>query len=479
MRYPLSILFILAVFFLATTGCSGPGKPQQREKSRRFQQPDLKEIRERNKIIALTDFNATNYFIYRGEPMGYQYDLIHEFAQELGMELELIVENDLVKSFELLREGLVDILALNLTVTKERSQFLSFTLPHSTSRQVLVQRRPDKWYIMHPERVESGMLRNQLELAGKTVYVQKNSAFAARLYSLSEEIGDSINVVETDESLERLVAMVANGEITYTVCDENMAKVNQTFYKNLDIETAISFPQNLAWAVRKEGSEQLLDTLNLWMGSFKKTLDYALIYNKYFRNSKTGRMAETGMVYQESDILSSYDDLIKQYSDSLNWDWRLLASMIYQESRFYPDTVSWVGAFGLMQLMPATAKRYGVSRSSPAEKNIQAGVDYLIWLDDVLSDHIEDPSERIKFVLASYNAGLGHVLDARRLAEKDNRNPNIWDNEVDEYILKKSDPKYYLDPVVRFGYCRGSEPYHYVQEIFDRYNHYKNIIALN
>jgi membrane-bound lytic murein transglycosylase F len=332
---------------------------------------------------------------------------------------------------------------------------------------------------MKPMELNNSVIRNQLDLAGKTIYVQKNSSYATRLRNLSDEIGDSIIVVEVDEDVEKLIKEVAKGEIEYTVCDENLAKVNQTFYPQIDINTAISFPQYLAWAVRKEGAKQLLDTLNNWLRIFKKTEKYTMIYNRYFENSKTGFMAKRSMKFIGEGQLSPYDKLIRKYSDSLNWDWRLLASMIYQESGFYPKAISWVGAFGLMQLMPSTARYYGVSIKSPPEKNIEAGVQYLKWLEEIFEDKVRYREERIKFVLASYNVGLGHVLDARALAKKYGKNPEIWDDNVEEFILKKSDPKYYLDPVVRFGYCRGEETYNYVKNILERYNDYENIIALN
>jgi membrane-bound lytic murein transglycosylase F len=411
--------------------------------------------------------------------MGYQYDLIHEFSDALGIDFEIIAENDLEKSFHYLESGKCDLLALNLTVTKERSKLIQFTIPHSKSRQILVQRKPENWESMKPMELNNSVIRNQLDLAGKTIYVQKNSSYATRLRNLSDEIGDSIIVVEVDEDVEKLIKEVAKGEIKYTVCDENLAKVNQTFYPEIDINTAISFPQYLAWAVRKEGAKQLLDTLNNWLRVFKKTEKYGMIYNRYFENSKTGYMVKRSMIFVGEGQLSPYDKLIRKYSDSLNWDWRLLASMIYQESGFYPKAVSWVGAFGLMQLMPSTARYYGVSIKSPPEKNIEAGVQYLKWLEEIFEDKVRYREERIKFVLASYNVGLGHVLDARALAKKYGKDPEIWDGNVEEFILKKSDPKYYLDPVVRFGYCRGEETYNYVKNILERYNDYENIIALN
>jgi len=458
--------------------CSNPGNSSGNRNDNNSK-PDLPELREKNKLIALTDFNATNYFIYRGEPMGYQYDLLNEFSKALNIDFEIIVDNDLQKSFSMLKDGKCDLLALNLTVTQERSKFLKFTYPHTSTRQVLVQRKPDQYRFMHPANLEKEMLRNQLDLAGKTVFVQKNSSYASRLHNLAEEIGDSIIIMEVEDSLEDLIIKVAKGEIDYTISDENMAKVNQTFYPNIDIKTAVSFPQNLAWAIRKENSELLLDAINSWLIDFKKTASYAVIYNKYFRNSKSGAMAGTGLVVTDDGQLSRWDPVIKRYSDSIQWDWRLLASIIYQESRFYADTTSWAGAYGLMQIMPTTAKHYGIDRNSPPEKNIEAGVKYLKWLDEIFADKVEDPVERYKFVLASYNAGLGHILDARALAVKYNKDPKVWDENVDEFILKKSNPRYYLDPVVNYGYCRGQEVYNYVEQIFARYEDYKNIIPLN
>lgn len=468
------LIFLSGFIISCTNSAKSPGN-----KSDSSSKPDLPDLRERNKLIALTDFNATNYFIYRGEPMGYQYDLLNEFSKALNIDFEIVVDNDLQKSFRMLQDGKCDLLALNLTITQERSEFLKFTYPHTSSRQVLVQRKPDKYQFMHPANLEKKMLRNQLDLAGKTVFVQKNSSYASRLHNLAEEIGDSIKIMEVEDSLEELIIKVAKGEIDYTISDENMAKVNQTFYPNIDIKTAVSFPQNLAWAIRKENSDLLLNAINSWLIDFKKTTSYALIYNKYFRNSKSGTMVGTGLVVTDDGQLSRWDPIIKKYSDSIQWDWRLLASIIYQESRFYADTTSWAGAYGLMQIMPTTAKHYGIDRKSSPEKNIETGVKYLKWLDGIFTEKVEDPVERYKFVLASYNAGLGHILDARALAVKYNKDPMVWTGSVDDFILKKSNPRYYLDPVVKYGYCRGEEVYNYVEQIFARYEDYKNIIPLN
>ena len=160
----------------------------------------------------------------------------------------------------------------------------------------------------------------------------------------------------------------------------------------------------------------------------------------------------------------------------MNWDWRLLASLVYQESQFLPYKKSWAGAVGLMQLMPKTAREFGAHDLLDPQENINAGTNYLRWLQNYWRD-IPNSGERVKFVLASYNVGTGHVQDARRLAEKYGKDPNIWEDNVAFFLLKKSQKEYYDDEVVNFGYCRGEEPIRYVDEILKRYEHYKNLLT--
>jgi membrane-bound lytic murein transglycosylase F len=472
-RYLFIILFILSL-----EQCGRPVK--------KAEQPDklvdtprnllLKKILRQGKLVATTDYNSTNYFIYRGEPMGYQYELLKSFTQYLGVKLDIKIINDLDESFSCIEVLNCDVIALGLTVTKERSEFVDFTEPLTQTRQMLIQKKPENWRKYRTmEDVDKELIRNPLDLAGKTVHIQKNTSYRQRLENLSDEIGADINIVEHDDAtVEELITMVANGEIEYTVCDEHVALVNQKFYPDIDVNTAISFPQNIAWAVRK-GADGLRDTINAWIREFKDTETSKYLYAKYFKNTRTVKIAGSEYNMINSGKLSPYDQLIKKYSKLIDWDWRLLASLIYQESRFYPNARSWAGAFGLMQLMPHTAEKYGVDSLSSPEDQIKAGVDFIRLLDQQFENKIEDKSERIKFVLASYNAGIAHVYDARRLAQKYDKDPNVWDQNVDYYLLNKSKPEYYNDDVVKYGYCRGDEPYNFVNEILERYKLYKNV----
>ncbi|MBC8487108.1 MAG: transporter substrate-binding domain-containing protein [Bacteroidetes bacterium] len=438
----------------------------------------LNRILKEKKLIATTEYNSTNYFVYRGEPMGYQYELLKSFTKFLGVKLDIKIINNLESSFDCLNEDECDLIALGLTVTKERSNIVDFSSPLSQTRQVLVQRKPDNWRKMRTmDEINSHLIRNPLNLAGKTIYIQKNTIFHSRLNNLSDEIGADINVIEhPDATVEELITMVSKGEIDYTVCDEHIALVNKKYYPDIDVRTPVSFPQHIAWAV-KRGANGLLDTINFWLEGFIKTRTSAFLYNKYFRNPRTINYARSEYHSVTGGKISPYDPVIKKCSELIDWDWRLLASLIYQESRFYPEARSWAGAYGLMQLMPHNAQKYGIDSLSPPEEQIKAGVKFIKLLDKQFLDKIEDKSERTKFVLASYNAGIAHVYDARRLAEKYDKNPNLWNDNVDYFLRNKSKPEFYSDSVVKYGYCRGEEPYNFVYDILERYQHYKNVIV--
>ncbi len=463
-----SVLSLCMLLF--TVACKSNVKEAESQKL------DLPAIKERGVLKVVTDYNSTNYFVYKGRPLGYQYELLQALSKYLDIKLEISVSNDTHLNIDRLLNGDIDLIATNLSSTTPKKDKIAYTEPHCATRQVLVQQKFNNTPT-RSDRVFNKVIRNQIGLAGKTIYVQKNSKFIHQLEHVSEQIGDSIKIVEiADYEVEQLIGLVAEGEIPYTICDENMAQVNLNFYDNIDVGTAVSYAQNMAWAVRPK-SRKLLAEVNRWMVDFKKTDDYKRIYNKYFVVKRTTHILDAGYSAVRGGKVSEYDAIIKHESLVYAMDWRLIASLIYQESRFLPEAESWAGAKGLMQLMPETALQFGVTDISSPVDNIRGGLKFLDWLTTVFTPKIKNPDERIKFILASYNVGVGHVFDAMRLAEKNGKNPSVWDDNVDFYLLNKSDPAYYSDPVVKHGYCRGEEPYMYVIDILERYNHYKKVLA--
>ena len=434
-------------------------------------QSDFARIKKTGILKAAVDYNSTNYFIYRGKPMGFQYELLQALSKDLGVNLEIVVFNSISESFSGLLDNRYDVIAQNLTITGKRNKQIDFTIPLQQTHQVLVQREKSG-------KIGKAIYINSvLELENKRVYVQKNSAYYQRLLNLSEEIGGHIAIVtDSLHSTEELISKVAKGEIDYTICDENIGKLNKYYYPNLDISLHVSLPQNIAWAVRK-GSGEWKAFLDKWLTEMKETRKFNFLYFKYFESPRVAERMNSEFNSISGSRISKYDGIIKEIAKEYNWDWRLISAIVYHESRFNEDAGSWLGAYGLMQLMPATAEAFGIENIENPKQNVKGGILLLNSLNNQFVKSIPDSTQRIKFVLAAYNIGLGHVNDAQRLAKKYGKNPNIWDGSVDVYLQNKSEEQYFKDEVVRFGYCRGEEATNFVRNVIDNYKQYKNVIA--
>jgi membrane-bound lytic murein transglycosylase F len=468
-----NFLLLIVIIVTGFTSCTNHSSKNLNSGTVLF---DLDSIRNRGRLIAVTDFNSTNYFIYKGEPMGFNYELLKTFSDVIGIDLEIIPENNPEKAYLMLQSGEADLLAFNLSA--DSTVKINRTIPISETRQVLVQRKPRNWRSMTKEALNEKLIREQGELTGKTIFVQAGSSYARNLISMSKENIGSMSIIEVPFEPEKLIQHVASGEIDFTVCDENLALVNSTYFPGIDIGTTVSQIQNVSWGVRKENSEALLAELDKWITAYSKTASYANLYAKYFKNNKSVSIIRSDLYALTSGKVSNYDDVIRRLSPSINWDWRLLASLICQESRFDPDVESYAGAFGLMQIMPDTGKNFGIDSTSTPEENIEAGIQYIRWLHSIFDARIPDEKERINFILASYNAGPGHVLDAMKLAEKNGMDPHKWNGNVAVWLLKKSQPLYYNDEVVRNGYFKGVESVNFVSQVLERFEHYKNIIPV-
>ena len=379
------------------------------QRNRQVEKPvhDLKQIQDSGVLRVLTLYSSTSYFQYRGQDMGFQYELAEQFAAYLGVKLEVVVARNVQELTTLLLAGKGDLIAYNLPVTNELKDSIEYCGEETITHQVLVQR--NKW--------RPAPLKDVTELIGKEVYV-KPGRYLLRLNNLNEEVGGGIIIHDESSdslSLEDLIMMVAQGKIDYTVADNDVAKLNQTYYHNLEVSMAVSHDQRASWAVRKECT-QLAEAVNKWHEENTTSPKYTASMKRYFELSKTKYFYPI-MSVSEGKI-SPYDNLFRQYAKEINWDWRLLASLAYTESNFDTTTVSWAGAKGLMQLMPRTAKAMGVreGKEQNPEESIKGAVKY-IELTASTFKSIPQP-ERNKFILAAYNSGTGHIIDAMALAEK-------------------------------------------------------------
>lgn len=472
---------ILFVFTAVMLGGCVPGDDQEgryaRDDEKTPRPAVLDSVKSRGVLRAMTTYSATSYFLYRGQAMGFEYELLQRFADDLGVRLEIVISRDIDSLLYVLNSGEVDLVAHGLTVTRDRREKAAFTDHLYLTRQVLVQRKPTNWRRMHWSAVERALIHDVIELIGDTVSVRRNSSYFDRLVNLSSEMGGDI-IIDTLSghlSTEEIIRMVVDGEIKQTVADNNIADINATYYPILNVDVPVSFSQKVAWAVHPD-ADSLLAAANDWIARLKKETDYYVIFNNYFKNRHAYRKRARSDFYSlTNNRISPYDEIIRKYAEDIGWDWRLLASLIYQESQFEPGARAWTDAKGLMQIMPATAEELGVKdRSDPAE-SVRGGTRYLNRLYGRF-DEVPDSLQRLKFTMASYNCGFGHVRDAQRLAEKRGLDPLVWDDHVAEMILALSYPRNFNDPVVYYGYVRGIEPYNYVNEIFERYVHYSRFV---
>lgn len=499
-------LFALALFLLPLlTGCESVFSDTLPPPIER----DLAQIVERDTLVALTTYNSTSYFLYRGQPLGYEYDLLKAFAEERDLVLKMRVVSDSDSLFILLNEGVGDVVAARVVPDTTDEAGVLFTSALYTTQPTLVQRTDDEVDLPDtvdsvivqgaeaadtttplvesirgaddlPESVEvnARLVSRPGQLADEEVHLPGNSPYEDRLIELSDEVSGDIHVVELggDVGIEELIQRVASGTVDFTVSAENVAQLKEAYYTNIAIQPTLGPKHEVAWAVRKNAPDLQL-ALSEWMASGENERMRNTLYTKYFVDRQGYRERVTsGYLTGETGTLSDYDDLLKRYAADLEWDWRLLASQTFQESRFEPRARSWAGAAGLLQLMPPTAREFGVTDVYDPEQNVAGATRFIRWLENYWEDKIADPAERLKFVLASYNTGHGHVEDARRLTVKNGADDTVW-ADVAFWLLQKSKREVYTDPVVKYGFSRGLEPVTYVSLILDRYDHYTQFVT--
>jgi len=440
---------------------------------------DLDDIMADGKLKALIIYSSTSYFLYRGQAMGFEYELLNMLAEHLDLELELVVSKDLDSEFEVLNRGDVDLIAHGMTITNQRKWEVDFTEYLYLTKQVLVQKKPDNFQHITWSALQKQLIHDPIELINDTVSIRRNSAYYERMMSLSNEIGGTIHIDTLDSKLStaEIIGMVADGKIKYTIADENLAKINASYYPNLKIDVPVSLNQRIAWVTRKK-SPKFRAVINNWILSVRNGETYNVIYNKFFKNKRTFKSRVRSAYYSlNNNQISEYDDLIKKYADEIGWDWRLIAAQVFQESQFDPGANSWAGAIGLMQVMPETAEALGIQDITDPEESIRGGIDYLNFLYERFSD-IPDSLHRIKFTLASYNCGYEHVRDAQKLADEKGLDRLFWEDHVEKMILALSLPINYNKPSINYGYVRGSEPVNYIKDIFEHYENYKQLLSL-
>ncbi len=464
----ISIVLLLSIIVVSLSSCQG--------KRKKGQSLDLENVHvELPDTLRVGMLNSpTTYFDYRGTPMGYDYELMERFSKFYGLQFKVKTGGTISEMIQWLDDGKIDIIASPVPVTSEFQDRAILCGPRNVSSQVLVQKT---------DVMKDSLVKDVTDLVGKTVTVQNDSKYFYRMQNLNEEVGGGINIVTLAKdtiSDDDLLSMVWKGEIPMTVVDSDVAEAALSYYPGLDISVKVSLEQYSRWAValKMNGLAKVLDR---WFADEKD--DVEELFKKYYRLSKLeifdtqqdGLDALRSMSFANGQI-SPYDRIFQEAGKKSGIDWRLIAAIAYVESNFNADISSWAGALGLMQVMPRTASAHGYSPQEMLNptKCVDVAVKTLQDLDKIFEKRVSDPEERAKFVIASYNSGAGHVIDAIALANKYGLNAQVWDDNVETAALMKSKPAYYRDPVVKNGYFRAKETVNFVQKVQSAYSYFKD-----
>lgn len=420
---------------------------------------DLPEIRKRRVLRVAMLNNPVSYFVYRGQEVGFQYDLAALLAARLAVRLEVVVPDRPADVWRLLDERLVDVVPVSLAAGTEVPPGVTLTRPLAWADQVVVQPAGE------------APIKDAAELAGKVIYVRPSSAYMPALKALVDRVPTlTLAPAPEDADTEELIDKVGKGQLPLTVSNSALLEMELTYRDDVKGSLVIAEHQPLVWATRGD-APALAKRLDDFVSRESALPDWADIHARYFKNKK--RMAEVMAASSEgSGALSPYDELTRRYGRKFGLDWRLLVAQMYQESRFDPKAVSWMGARGLLQVMPQTGRELGFKDLFDPEQNVNAGVKYLTQMIGALDPAIP-LQQRVRFGLAAYNAGFGHVIDARAVARQRGLDPNRWFKNVEVAMALLEKPEFYRR--ARHGYVRGREPVTYVSQIQTKYEAYSSI----
>ncbi|MGC3947206.1 MAG: transglycosylase SLT domain-containing protein [Chryseolinea sp.] len=427
--------------------------------------PRLRRPFDDKKLSVLAMHSINSFFLVDGEEQGLEYELVQLYAKDRGLQVEINTVENYREMYDSIAEGNFDLVMGTLFINAAMDSIIPFTKPLYYADVVMVSTDQVKDNSREPIRV---------------IHHSPVHFWMHEQDTIINKIRDSIEHLGTDLSKELALERVAKNKLSRLVVDRNEFMIMHAFFPQLREHATIQRQQPIGFAFNRY-SMSLQGNFDDWYEKHHKSKDYQYIIKKYQDHSafmKEKLRYEIPAIRQ--GVISHYDTIIQRHAKNHDFDWKLIAAIIHQESRFRPTIVSPVGAYGLMQLMPSVAKTYHINftrLSSPA-LNIETGTKYFRWIYNHFDKPQYSTADKIKFSLAAYNAGIGHVMDAKALAIKYRLNPYVWDGNVEDMLLKKGTKQFYDDPVVKFGHCRGFETQVYVRNIMLYYEHYKNFLPV-
>jgi len=436
-------LFIPLILVLGMGSCSIP-------------EPTIPPVQESHELVVLTRNSPTTYYEdAQGNYAGLEYDLVNLFAQEIGVNVRFVVATEFGKIIPTLTKKQAHLIAAGLTITPEREKIVHFGPAYQTVQQQIVYND----LTLKPDNIE--------DLIGKRIEVIAGSSYVERLKQAKKKTPKlewhEVSSMEIEELLEK----VANGEADYSIADSHFVSMALNFFPDLGVAFNLGKPDQLAWAFPKDGDPELLAKAQKFFDRIHKDGTLRRLLDRYYGHiDRLNRIDVVTFLEKMNTILPRYRKLFQQAQEITDIDWRLIAALGYQESHWDPLATSPTGVRGLMMLTSDTADHLGVNDRLDPKENVPAGASYLLTLKEALPNRIPEP-DKTWIALASYNTGMGHLEDARVLAQQNKLNPDSW-ADLKKALPLLSKTAHYTS--LKHGYARGGEAVIFVENIRNYYN---------
>jgi len=431
---------------------------------------DFPELVDRGYLNAIVEHNSMSFFVHNGRLMGLQYDLLNYISKRWNLKINQIVVNDLSEALSLVAFDTIDILTSEITILPNRYPCLEFSIPLYKTKMVLVL-----FDSINPSsKIKNFSELNIESLQNKSIAVPSMSIFINYLNKLKDSLKINFSIKELSEEPESILDSVMNKKIYATVMDENILIVNKPLLHNTS-SYYLPYPSfDIGWAFSCH-QPILRDSVNQLLLYLKKKGILDFLLNKYQKPIYINQSNQLIAHSKRTKKLTPYDKILKKYGKEYGIDWRLVAALIYNESKFNVNAISSKGAFGIIQIMPATADIYGITAQSSIDEQIKVSFKIMDNYKITLKQFFKNEKDLYKAMIASYNLGLGHILDAINLAIKYDGEIYNWE-QVSKWLLNKAQKKYYSDPIVRNGYCNGRLTVYFVNIVYDTYENYVQLI---
>ena len=450
-----AVQFAILIFFSLSFFLFGWLSHMAYEPSKPLKPTLLSLIKTSQKLNVVLLNSPSTYYIGPDGPQGFEYDLLNSYAQHLNVDLNITMANTVKEAIELSKNPNIHITSASLAKTPERMEKFNFGPSYFEVQEQV---------ICHRGMIGSGKFPKDVDgLAGLHIMVGEDTSYSDTIKSYQAE-GYDINATFTSEySTEELLEKVANHEIDCTIADSNIYSLNLRYFTEILFAFTISGREQLAWVLAPDSKELEAD-MYAWLNNFYQTGAMAQLKDHYYSYVMHFDYYNTKMFYKRLESrLPKYKEMFKEAGTLYDIPWKLLAAVSYQESHWNPKAKSFTGVRGMMMLTLSTAKILGVKNRLDPKQSIIGGTRHLNQMMKFVPDEVVGEN-RLKFALAAYNVGMGHIQDARELAVRLGLDENVW-SDLKKVLPLLAQKRYYQ--TLKHGYARGSEPVKYVESIYN------------